>query len=53
MLLRTVINVKEIFSVSFGYPGVSLKLVHLFLLGPIEQLTDYNRIRGGMYWLRL
>ena len=23
------------------------------LSGPIEQLTDYNRIRGGMYWLRL
>lgn len=22
-------------------------------VGPIEQLTDYNRIRGGMYWLRL
>ncbi|XP_064604939.1 LOW QUALITY PROTEIN: mitochondrial-processing peptidase subunit beta-like [Liolophura sinensis] len=22
-------------------------------VGPIEQLLDYNRIRGGMYWLRL
>lgn len=22
-------------------------------IGPIENLTDYNRIRSGMYWLRL
>jgi len=22
-------------------------------VGPVEQLPDYNRVRGGMYWLRL
>ncbi|KAJ8047765.1 Mitochondrial-processing peptidase subunit beta [Holothuria leucospilota] len=22
-------------------------------IGPVEQLPDYNRIRGGMYWIRL
>lgn len=22
-------------------------------VGPVEQLPDYNRLRGGMYWLRL
>ena len=22
-------------------------------IGPVEQLTDYNRLRGGMYWLRV
>ncbi|KAK3700692.1 hypothetical protein QZH41_015644 [Actinostola sp. cb2023] len=22
-------------------------------MGPVEQLPDYNRLRGGMYWLRL
>jgi len=22
-------------------------------VGPVEGLTDYNRLRGGMYWLRL
>jgi processing peptidase subunit beta len=22
-------------------------------IGPIEQIPDYNRIRGSMYWIRL
>jgi hypothetical protein len=22
-------------------------------VGPIENLTDYNNIRGAMYWLRM
>jgi len=22
-------------------------------VGPVEQVPDYNRLRGGMYWLRL
>ena len=32
------------------------RLVKCFVshsVGPIEQLTDYNRVRSGMYWLRL
>lgn len=33
--------------------NLRLRFMSFFLSGPTEQLTDYNRIRGGMYWLRL
>lgn len=27
--------------------------IFVLTLGPTEQLPDYNRIRGSMYWLRI
>ncbi|WP_273876703.1 hypothetical protein, partial [Serratia marcescens] len=35
------------------YKYVYDKCPALASIGPVEQLPDYNRIRGSMYWLRL
>ena len=31
--------------------GGNYKMLYIFA-GPIEQLPEYNRIRGNMYWAR-